>query len=338
MTDTGLVLIPEIVSHKNLDFFQGNGTLLSWFKNYLQQEVIGIQSKNTLEAKARDAFGFMRWFEKINGHNEISDWHPRDTKGYLNHLENEGRAATTINRTLATLKRFATWCSLQPNNPFKHGLPTRGIKELVVDEPDCKKLSTRELHRLFKAADNLVTLGNRKNARPKRDRAVLAVLYYTGLRVTELTQLKLSQYKDNYLHEVKRKGRSRSKGVYIPSPCRALLEEYLNTERLKDIGSEESPALFVSTETKYFISRQQVFTALSRIAEEANKHSKDNQIHIHPHRLRHTFGSELLEKTGNLTEVQRALGHESMNYVGRYVRKTQAEREEVLEGFGFERI
>lgn len=98
-----------------------------------------------------------------------------------------------------------------------------------------------------------------------------------------------------------------------------------------------SPPLFLPVNGEKFISRGQVSLALNRIAEEANKHrTEDNKIYIHPHRLRHTFGSIYREKSGSDTETASALGHSGLKYVGRYVRKTDEEREELLDGFGVE--
>jgi site-specific recombinase XerD len=335
-----LIIYPQNTLHKVLETQIDvsrpiqNDTLLFWILRYLEQKVAGIQSRHTLEAKGRDLFGFARWFTVFNGHELIADWRPRDTQAYLSHLEKQGRAATTINRVFASMRRFARWTHEQADSPLRYGLPTQDIKELTVDEPDCKKLSARELHRLFKAADNLVLTDTRKNARPRRNRAILALLYYSGLRVSELTMLELSQYRDKYLHEVKRKGKSRSKGLYLSSSCRVHLDDYLETERCRDDENNQMIPLFLSVAGEKFLARQQVSAILKHIADEANKHSKDKPIEIHPHRLRHTFGAEFRERTGSDTETQQALGHVSLKYVGRYVRKTQQEREETLEEIG----
>ena len=334
--NNALIIYPENIQHNVLVPHVTQNSFMEWIRQYLESEVYGIQSKHTLEAKVRDISGFTKWFAAFNGHSHIEDWHARDTQAYLSHLEKLGRAATTINRVFASLRRLARWVHEQPNSPFRNGLPTRGIKEIAVDEPDCKKLSTRELHRLFKAADNLVMTENRKNARPRRDRAILTLLYYTGIRVSELTDLRLNQYRDKYLHEVKRKGRTRSKAVYLPNACRAAVDDYLANERSLDDTTGSAAPLFVSSRNMSFLGRDQVFRILTHIADEANKHAKDNPIQIHPHRLRHTFGAELLEKTGNHTEVQQALGHVSLKYVGRYVRKTQDEREAMMESIGIQ--
>ena len=146
---------------------------------YLAQEVHGVQSDNTLEAKTRDLTGFVRWFAEYNGHGDPGLWLPRDTQSYLRVLEGRGRAPTTINRVLATLGHFARWCHELPGQIFaSSGLPTRGIKALMVSEPDCKKLSPRDCHALFKAADLLVANATHARAAAAHTRDVCPPLLY----------------------------------------------------------------------------------------------------------------------------------------------------------------
>ena len=209
-------------------------------------------------------------------------------------------------------------------------MPTRGIRGLDVDEADCKKLTRQEIHQLFKAADALVRTEERQNATPRRNRAILAVLYYTGLRVSELVALKREQYQGNYLVNVARKGKSRSKGPYLVAECRKLLDRYLETERHRDDPEGVALPLFLPTHKGHFMTRQLVYHVLRHIAQEASKHQKA-VIEIHPHRLRHTFGSEYRDKTGSDTETAAALGHTGLQYVGRYVRRSRDERETALE-------
>jgi hypothetical protein len=68
-------------------------TLAQWAARYLAEEVYGVQSPNTLDAKGRDLAGFLGWFLEMNSTGEISHWMPRDTQMYLNHLDGQGRAA-----------------------------------------------------------------------------------------------------------------------------------------------------------------------------------------------------------------------------------------------------
>ncbi len=313
---------PEfLVRFRSLAVADGH-SLARFAARYLDEEVRGIQSPNTFEAKSRDLVGFVAWFVKFNGHGHIEGWLPRDTQAYLNMLEHaEGRAATTVNRAFATLRRFAKWCHEQPGHVFeKGGMPTRGIRALDVDEADCKKLTRQDVHQLFKAADALVRTEERGNAAPRRNRAILAVLYYTGLRVSELVALRRDQYQGSYLVNVARKGKSRSKGLYLVAECRRQLDRYIETERHRDDSAGDALPLFLPTRKGRFMTRQLVFHVLRHIAEEASKHQK-TAIEIHPHRLRHTFGAEYRDKTGSDTETAAALGHTGLQYVGRYVRK-----------------
>lgn len=318
----------------------GASTLLLWATKYFIMEVEGVQSPHTTEAKRRDLGNFMQWYADVNGHLTIEEWLPRDTQGFLNSLERKGRAPTTINRAFAVLRRFTRWVHDQPDSPFRFGLPTKGIKELAVDEPEAKKLSRREINALFKASDMLVLTETRKNARPRRNRAILALLYYTGLRVSELCALKRDQYDGKHLHNIHRKGKARTKQFYVSVECRRQLDDYLEIERPKDDPENASEWLLVPYQRNGRnhrddtpLTRQMVFHILNHLADEASKHKTD-RIHIHPHRLRHTFGSEVREETGSDSETARLLGHADNKYVGIYTRKTDAERESVLERIG----
>jgi integrase/recombinase XerC len=304
-------------------------SLLAWGELYLRTKVLGIQSPNTEQAKRRDLKAFMEFFFRVNGHLLIEQWFARDTGAFLKHLEKIRRAPGTINRVFCTLRHFARWVHEQPRTPFaRTGLPTAGIKELATDEPDAKKLEKREVWQLFKAADNLVLTEVRANSRPKRNRAILALFYYTGLRVTELVHLRRSQWDGKRFRNVQRKGNVRTKLLYVPPEGRRALEAYIEDERPKD-AVVDSDWLFLPTAGDGPLTRRQIHKFLVRIANEATKHH--GLIHMHPHRLRHTFGFEVRERTKSDSETARHLGHQSDKYAGRYARSTQAERERLLD-------
>lgn len=117
-----------------------------WAARYLCEQVYGLQSPNTFEAKRRDLTVFVGWFVALNGTSDMTQWLPRDIQAYLESLKAQGRAATTINRAFATLRHFARWSNDQPGDAFgEHGLPTRGVKMLVAGEPDCKKVDPKDM-------------------------------------------------------------------------------------------------------------------------------------------------------------------------------------------------
>ena len=165
---------------------------------------------------------------------------------------------------------------------------------------------------------------------PKHTRALFALLYTTGLRVSELIDLKRYQYDGRYLRDVKRKGRGRTRGLYLISETRAYLDDYLAHERAHDDPRGIFDPLFLTDSKGCPLRRQRIRESLMKLGQEAGKHS-GQVIAVYPHRLRHTFGSEYRLKTGSDTETASALGHASLKYVGRYVRKTDAEREQALE-------
>lgn len=326
----------EIEKHKVFSLDPGyldagkSTSMLVWAQKWLIDEVLGIQAHNTAIAKRRDLKKFFEWFYETNGTLDISDWLPRDTAGYLSHLEDLGRAPATVNRALATLRRWARWSMETGQAPFVK-MPTKGVKERVMEEPDAKKLSQKEINRLFKAADKLVITDKRKNSRPRRNRAILAVAYYTGLRVSEICDLNLLQFEENHFNNIIRKGSRRTRKMYVSKSCRALLDDYIETERAGDVAGKPRGSLFLPSSGGDKLGRLAVWRIFQKLSREASAHLVDSNMRIHPHQLRHTFGYEIRQRTGSDTETAALLGHAGLKYVGRYVRATDEERAAVLE-------
>jgi site-specific recombinase XerD len=299
--------------------------MAAWAARYLEAEAM---ADNTRAAKVRDLSAFMQWFARDNGHLMIEDWLPRDTHGFVGHLLAAGRAPATVNRCFATLRRFARWVQEQEDAPFRFGLPTRGVREVVTEEGDAKKLDEADLRALLKAADRLVlTDAARKNARPHRNRAVLQLLLATGLRVSELVALERAQYDGRYLRGVGRKGR-RVQDVFVAKEARDALDDYLAHERALDAVGQGGALLLGSGGEA--LDRRQVHRLLNKLAADASKY-REQPLRVHPHQLRHSFGWRVRQKTGSDTETAALLGHTGLKYVGRYARNSQAEREAVLE-------
>ena len=312
-------------------------SLAWWVGRYLAVKVSG-GSPNTLAARSRDLTAFIDWFVGHVGHGDIEGWRTLHTQVYLRHMEAAHYAPTSINRALSSLKHFARWAQEQPGAIFaQHGLPTAGVKDLMVDEPDCKKLSADDARALFAAAQRATLETAHPMARPLRNLAMLALLYYTGLRVTELVILRRDQYDGRRLLQVSRKGRSRSRSVYLCRPCRQHLDAYLLRERPQDTrppqdedATADTGPLFVSSKSGGHLDRQRIGRVLGRLGEHATA-AMGRRVEVHPHRLRHTFGSLYREASGSDAETATALGHAGLKYVGRYTRKSQTEREDLLE-------
>ena len=131
-------------------------SLATWAAACLQDEVAGIQARNTFAAKLRDLGAFVAWMASTHGAALIEEWVPRDTHRYLKILERAGKSAPTVNRAFASIRRFARWAQEQSGGVFvRHRSPVRGVKELATDEPSGKKLSAQDVHRSLRAADCL---------------------------------------------------------------------------------------------------------------------------------------------------------------------------------------
>ena len=152
----------------------------------------------------------------------------------------------------------------------------------------------------------------------------------SGLRVSELCALKMEQYDGTHLVNIKRKGRARTRKMYLSKDCRAYLDDYLETERPLDDPKGARDWLVLSSQGNAGIARATVWHIIKRLAEHASAHSPD-QMRVHPHRLRHTFGFEVRKRTGSDTETAALLGHAGLKYVGRYVRQTDEERKAILD-------
>jgi len=311
---------------------QSELTLITWANRYLQQEVAGVQSKNTLQAKVKDLEAFIKFFQNTNGHLRIEDWMKRDTEGFLESLEHEGRKPSSINRAFATIRHFARWVADHNPSPFRYGSPVKGIKERTLPNSPPKQLSQITINRLKKAADKRVIIDEgRKNARPLRNRAIFHLLLGTGLRVEELCNLNLEQFQGKWLRNVKGKGKQ-YRDIPIPSEARNFLMEYIEKERSKDaIASKEPcPALFLTSSGKR-MSRFEINKILQKLARTAEAECGE-KIHLHPHALRHTYAARLLKKTGNLAFVKDKLGHTSFAHTAKYVQMTEEEEEMAVDG------
>ncbi len=151
------------------------------------------------------------------------------------------------------------------------------------------------------------------------------MLLHTGLRVSELLSLQLKQYDGKHLKNVKRKGKSVSRKVFLFKDARETLDRYIKEDRGKKVG-----ALFCS-KTGGTLQRQSVDELLKAIANQANATlSKKEQIHVSAHVLRHTVLRKAARKHG-VEYAKELAGHTSDRYIWRYVQPTDTEKEEAVD-------
>ena len=260
---------------------------LEYFLQNLRLE--NVASKATVEDYREDFKIFLRSFPDVK---DTKDLDEDVIPTFLREEDNNGMAAATILRRYSFLRHYFNFLSaegIRKGRPISYDDKPKPAKRLpvVIDEED--------INRLFAMPDLTKDNGI-------RDRAMLEVMYATGLRVSELLSL---QFKNVNLTDglvtVYGKG-SKERTVPISSFALEYLEKYVNGPRARNPG-HRSNVLFLNREGKP-ISRNYFFVQVKRYAAAAGIEAS-----ISPHTLRHCFATHLLENGASLRAVQEMLGH-----------------------------
>ena len=263
-------------------------------------------ARNTLDSYRRDLQQFAGWLEKRDG----ADLLAADQaliQDYLAHKFRSKARASTAARLLSTLKRF-----------YRHALRQNTIKADPTLRIDTPKLP-RPLPKTLTEADVEGLLAAPALDQPLglRDRAMLEVLYASGLRVSELVTLKVPQVsRDMGVVRVMGKG-SKERLVPLGEEALSWLERYLKEARPVLLGKKTSDALFVTTRAAV-MTRQAFWHLLKRYALQAGLNKP-----ISPHTLRHAFATHLLNHGADLRVVQLLLGHADISTTQIYTHVAQ---------------
>ncbi|MFQ5716289.1 MAG: site-specific tyrosine recombinase XerD [Nitrospinales bacterium] len=246
-------------------------------------------SPNTVESYRRDLMKFCREFQGVSA-DSISN---ADIRSFLFKLKDEGLAARSIARCLASLKSFFRFLYIE-----------RHIKENVMDILESPKL-WRKLPQVMslEEVESLLACPNIAYPTGLRDRAMLEILYATGLRVTELVSLKTNglNLQVGFLR-VFGKG-SKERVVPVGEAAKSAVEDYLLAGRPILAKGCNIPELFI-TRRKSGMTRQGFWKILKQYARQAGIKTP-----ISPHTLRHAFATHLLGGGADLRSVQQMLGH-----------------------------
>jgi integrase/recombinase XerD len=323
MSNSAVVLTPTAPA-STLLAAERREYLSAWFNLYLGLEA-AAGSDNTFLAKKRDLQLFLQFFQEATHGEHPDGWTRSVTTAFLKRLSQgeKPRKPTTINRILATLRHAAAWIHKQ--RPFLAGNPCERIADLTLDDPAWRGLSELEIMRLRSAAEQLTRLKTARNQHPLRDQALFLALLQTGMRISELLSLDLWQYQGKHFCDVRRKGKKVSAKVFVAQEAREVLDRYLDEVRGRNAGP-----LFLSRSGRRLL-RQNAHNALKALANHANAQlPADQKTHLSAHILRHT----LLRKAADKHGVHYALelsAHTSSQYVWRYVRPSDEQKEKALE-------
>lgn len=219
-------------------------------------------------------------------------------KGYLMELYNRKLSRNSVARKLSSLRSFYKYLfnnNLIKTNPFKYVSTPKKEKKLP------KYLGVEELETIFNTPDLNTPLG-------QRDRLILEVLYATGIRVSELVNIKINDI-DFYKKEIRILGKGNKERIDpFGDYCLDAMENFINDGRKKILKKFNTTCeyLIINGHGKKITTRG-VEKILDNIIKKASL-----KKHVSPHMLRHSFATHLLNEGCDILTVQELLGHESL--------------------------
>jgi integrase/recombinase XerD len=260
----------------------------------------------------------LRQFQTYLQHGQldfIKDSNRSTILGYLNNLQTKGRAVSTISRNLAAIKSFYQYLVRER---YLEKDPAAHLESPKLEKKLPKILTITEVEELLKQPNTFLPTG-------LRDKAMLELLYATGIRVSELISLNISDINLD-MGYIKCYGKgAKERIVPLGSIAAKCVQDYINKGRPKLVRTYEEPALFVNHHGNR-LTRQGFWKIIKKYAQEANINKE-----ITPHTLRHSFATHLLENGADLRSVQEMLGHADISTTQIYTHVTKNRLKEVYD-------
>lgn len=273
--------------------------LIQAYENYLTK--VKMASKNTVSSYLRDIRQFSDWCIQVEGC-QVIDASQLNINRYFSYLHMQGKSGATVSRTLASLKNFYSYvisAGFMENSPI--------TAEIHVDRGEKKLpqiLSGREVELLLSQPSS-------SDSKGLRDKAMLEVMYATGIRVTELIDLNLDDV-NLELGVIKCSNSKKSRVIPLyPAALRAL-SIYVKEVRMLMVMDSQEDALFVNVNGSR-MSRQGFWKILKFYQAKAGIEKE-----ITPHTLRHSFAVHLLENGADLGSLQELMGHSDISSTQMY--------------------
>lgn len=285
-------------------------TLLEEFIYHLQVER-GL-SQNTVVSYRSDLKNYLDF---LSHHQKVlcGEDDRENVRVYFYHLQMTGSSPATISRRMAAIRAFYGYlvaAGLLKKNPLADMESPRPARRLP------QVLSVKEVERLLSQPRGFDPVS-------LRDRAIIELLYATGLRVSEAVSLNLGDINlENGFLRCLGKG-SKERLVPVGEIALKALEEYLKKGRSRLIGKKSNSALFLNQHGKR-LTRQGLWKILKKYAGLAGIKAK-----LTPHTLRHSFATHLLECGADLRSVQEMLGHADISTTQIYTHLTAKRLKEV---------
>lgn len=269
------------------------------------------KSLNTVESYKRDVTQYISYLDGT-GVTDISSTTKTTVLSYLLYLQKEGRASSTVSRTLASLRSY--YLFMMQNGVVKSN-PTSNLEAPHVEKKIPKILSGEEVELLLEQPKNCDNKGI-------RDKAMLELLYATGIRVSELINLDVSGV-NVPMSFVRCKGGKKERIIPMGHQAKDALENYINNVRKYMVKDENETALFVNCSGAR-LSRQGFWKLIKYY-----QHIAGIETDITPHTLRHSFAAHLLENGADLHSIQEMMGHADISSTQVYSRMMNSKIKDV---------
>ncbi len=269
--------------------------MLQDFIHYLTLEK--KMAKNSLDAYRRDIMEFDEMLSEKMGPplNQVTS---TEVVAFLLKLKNEGKSAATVNRKMASLRAFYQYLM---QNKLIETNPTINIKSPRIERKEIEYLTIGEIDTLLDKPD-----GSMKGL---RDRAILELLYATGIRVSEVVEMNLNDVnlRMGFVACTGEHGKARI--IPMGRPARAAVEEYIYDIRPKLVreGENTEDALFVNYAGSR-LTRQGLWKLLKEYAKLANLENR-----LTPQTLRNSFAVHMIQNGADLKSLQELMGHEDIS-------------------------
>ncbi|MGN0382855.1 MAG: site-specific tyrosine recombinase XerD [Eubacterium sp.] len=271
-------------------------------------------SENTEVSYKRDLTKMCQYLN-ANGINSIEEVTSESLENYVSYLDSLGRATTTISRSIASMKAFFLYTY---NEELIDSDIAHNLKAPKVEKKLPGILSVKEI-------EALLNQPSKKTPKELRDKAMLELLYATGMRVSELIGLTLNDVNLKF-EQVICRDRNKERVIPFGSEAGRALVNYLKDGRPQLVSEDEDEGVLFTNCSGKPMSRQGFWKLIKHYGTKAGIQSE-----ITPHTLRHSFAAHLVENGAELKAVQEMLGHSDISTTHMYMNLGNKRIREVYE-------
>ncbi len=282
--------------------FEMENNLVENFLDFLQKDK--KLSDNTLQSYNRDIKLYCNYLD--NNHMNMLKTEEADIKEYLDGLTTNGKAVSTVSRNLASLRSFYQYLH---KTKVVATDPTVNLESPKIERKAPKVLTADQVELLLEQPKCVDLKGY-------RDKAMLELVYATGIRVTELVSLNVDDI-DLENGFIKCTNRTKQRIIPIGNMAIGALKEYMDKSRKILLKDENDMALFVNVNGQR-LTRQGFWKIIKQYKTQANI-----DVDITPHTLRHSFAVHLLQNGAELRAIQEMLGHSDISSTQVYAQMEQ---------------